>query len=455
MSALADRIARSLPGSSFELEALVRLVGIEETDAVPTAAVTCRSRARLLMNPTFVAEHCRSDEHLFLLVMHEMWHVLLGHTTLYGRPTRIHNIAFDALINAGLARQHPQPEYRGFFEQFYSADELPELLMRPPRGWPENPVYPEGVRGLRPLMERLYPPLKRTCLEPLYDELVAFLQQLEPAELEGRMMLLGDHDGDGDGSDQTNDPMNDPLFGDVVRRIVAKWPPPPIPMGGRDAGRDRHDEWVEPRSTLADVRRAFADVVRLALRPDPRGIRQSRHEHTTVTVGPGPLPNAADRLHPARRLLIGDHALANQRIAMIRRQPDRPVRALVYLDVSGSMAAYLPHLVDLLVEPVRQGLLTVRQFSSIVAPLTLHDLRRGRLVTSDGTDIDCVFDDLAERTERRAVIVTDGDVGRPGPARTSALLERHVQLHTVLPDDGWDRDLAPHSTIHRLPRLEL
>ena len=59
MASIADRVARCIPGATFELEALVRLVGIEETTAVPTAAVTCRGRARMLVNPDFVAEHCR------------------------------------------------------------------------------------------------------------------------------------------------------------------------------------------------------------------------------------------------------------------------------------------------------------------------------------------------------------------------------------------------------------
>ena len=79
----------------------------------------------MLVNPDFVAEHCVRDEHLFLLVMHELWHVLLGHTTLYARPTAAHNIAFDAIINAGLARQHPEAAYRGFFEALNPVDSFP------------------------------------------------------------------------------------------------------------------------------------------------------------------------------------------------------------------------------------------------------------------------------------------------------------------------------------------
>lgn len=449
MSTLAERIARCLPGASFELETLVRLVGIDETDAVPTAAVTCRKRARLLINPAFAAEYCRRDEHLFLLVMHEMWHVLLGHTTLYDRPTQTHNIAFDALINAGLARQHPEPEYRGFFERLNRADVFPELLLRPPVGWPTKPEYDvAGPPGTTAMMRRLYPRMGKTSPEPLYDEIVELVGQGTDGMDVGKPVLLGDHDGD------EGDAMDDPLFGDVVRRIVGSWPPPPVPMAGRDAGRQASDRWVEPISTVPDVRRAFAAVIRQAVMPDRRGAERTALTHRIETVGPGPLPNAADRMHPARRMLIGDHALANQRIIIARHQPDPPVQALVYLDVSGSMAGLLEHLLDLLATPARQGLITVRQFSTEVEPISIADLVSGRLSTTDGTDIDCVLEDLGQRNERRAVIVTDGYVGTPSPALLKPLLERGVRLHTVLPADGWAPDLEPHSIIHHLPLLE-
>lgn len=452
MSRIAERIARSLPGASFELDALVRLVGIEETDAVPTAAVTCRERARLLINPAFVAEHCERDEHLFLLVMHEMWHVLLGHTTLYGRPTKRHNIAFDALINAGLARQHPEPAYRGFFERLNRPDVFPELLLRPPVGWPKNPVYPDHLPGLRRIMKRLYPQPGSKQLEPLYEEIITFLQRFDDTVVtDSEPRLVGDHEPTGA---HGGDPMDDTLFGDVVRRIVGSWPPPPVPMTGRDAGGVTHDAWIDRSGGYRSARAAFAAVIRLAVRPDIHGAPHVRPAPTSATVGPGPLPNLGDRTHPARRRLLGDHVLANQRILVNRRQVDRPVRALVYLDVSGSMLHYLPHLIDLLVKPVRQGLLTVRQFSTAVEPLSLHDLVHGQIATTDGTHIDCVLADLVQRPERRAVIVTDGYVGTPNVSLRRALEQRNVRLHALLPHDGWTSDLAPHSTVHHLPRME-
>ena len=59
--ALAQRLVSCLPAASFELETLCRLAGISASREVETAAVTCEGRSRLLVNPDFVAAHCRRD----------------------------------------------------------------------------------------------------------------------------------------------------------------------------------------------------------------------------------------------------------------------------------------------------------------------------------------------------------------------------------------------------------
>ena len=101
------------------MNALLSLLRIEETDSVATASVSCERRPVLRINPEFVRRHCRTDEHLFLLVMHELHHVLLGHTRLFPRATPAHNIAFDAVINAMLVRRFPAEAYRSFFLDLY------------------------------------------------------------------------------------------------------------------------------------------------------------------------------------------------------------------------------------------------------------------------------------------------------------------------------------------------
>jgi len=465
MTDLANRIARSLPGASFELETLVRLVGIEESAEVASAAVTCVGRPRLLMNPEFVAKHCQHDEHLFLLVMHEMWHVLLGHTTLYRRPTILHNIAFDALINAGLARQHPEPAYRGFFETINPADTFPALLLRPPLGWPNNPEYrTPGPRGTKAILKRLYPaPGDEPTQEPLFDEILELLKHHRGngtgkgvgAAGEGAV-LIGDHreEPPGSGNFAENDPLADSAFGDVVRRVVAAWPPPPVILAGRDEGGNPRDAWFEQRVCAKNVRSEFSDVLERAAKPDTSGKRLTRRDLVTVNAGPGPLPNAFDRHQHAKRLLQPGIVLPNQRITLLRTRYDRPVKALVYLDVSGSMDELLPHLLDLLVRPARERLIDVRQFSTIVEPLSVGDLASGKIQTTDGTSIACVMEDVLATDVTRVVIVTDGYVGEPHERHSKAFTERGIQVFSVLPAGGWTRDLAKLGEITVLPGLE-
>src|SRR5207237_10482745 len=207
---------------------------------IETAAVTCEGRSRLLVNPDFVAAHCRRDEHLFLLVMHELWHVILAHTRMWPRPTPNHNITFDAVINAGLARQHREPEYRGFSEALNPPDAFPALLLRPPLGWPAAPRYRRAglPRGADGIMRRLYPPPGTTGnREPLYEEILAVLERggagdaaaaadgpagagTGPADAgatAARPVLLGDHRD----RCRDDDALDAPLLGDLVRRIVA------------------------------------------------------------------------------------------------------------------------------------------------------------------------------------------------------------------------------------------
>ena len=116
------RVLDAIPARSYEMNALLSLVRVEITRRVPTAAVSCERRPVLMINPDFVEAQCQSDEHLFLLVMHELHHVLLGHTRLFTRPTPAHNLAFDAVINAMLVARFPQQAYTSFFTNIYGAE---------------------------------------------------------------------------------------------------------------------------------------------------------------------------------------------------------------------------------------------------------------------------------------------------------------------------------------------
>ena len=450
--ALASRLVRCLSGGTFEMETLVRLAGIEASREIATAAVTCEGRPRLLVNPDFVAERCARDEHLFLLVMHELWHVILAHTRLYPRATPAENIAFDAVINAGLCRQFPGVEYRGFFEAVNPADSFPGCLLRPPLGWPNAPDY-GGAGGPRvqKLLRRLYPPLAQlNTAMPQYEEILALFGKAAPSSARNdaatggasrEPVLLGDHE------DPERDAraVADSRFGDIVRRIVAAWPPPPFPLGGRDLGR-APDDWIRALGPTPEAaQRAFVRVLRSALGLWPGAQRHERRELARRIGGVAPIPSPRDRLAPARRALGLSDLLQAQEMVLPTRTPEAPALAHVYCDVSGSMNELLPHLLGLLWPHVAAGRARVFQFSTVVVPLARNDLRNGRVHTTGGTDIKCVLEHaLALPRLRRALLLTDGYVGPPSRRQAKAIRERGLAVHVALPaESAFLRDLAP------------
>jgi len=448
---LARRLLTCLPAATFEMETLCRLAGVKASRQIPTAAVECVYRPRLLLNPDFVEKHCKRDEHLFLLVMHELWHVILAHTRLYPRMTAAHNIAFDAIINAGLSRQFPGPEYRGFFEVLNPADQFPGLLLRPPVGWPTKPQYPDvGPPGTRRILERLYPAQNsRRVPPPFYEEILNLLRKF--IEENGGIIvwiepfLLGDHD------DPTRDQsaLSNPLFSDMLRRMVNSWPPPPFALTGRGAGGEKSDWHSALGPTTEEARRIFARTLRHCLGPV-----EGRQRRRTRTPSPGiaglsVLPNPRDRLAPARRLLGAPDTLWNQPGIVKARVPEKPSKAHVYLDVSGSMIELLPHLLGLILPYVASGQADVFQFSTLVEHLSLTQLRQGQLQTTGGTDINCVLEHLLRTspTVRRALVLTDGYTGAPANNLAESVLEGNLRLYAIMPaESAWLDDLREITT---------
>jgi hypothetical protein len=118
------------------------------------------------------------------------------------------------------------------------------------------------------------------------------------------------------------------------------------------------------------------------------------------------------------------------------------------------MSHLLPHLVDLLVAPARRGLVTLRQFSTQVEPLTADQLLAGEVRSTYGTGIDCVLEDILTRPERHVLLLTDGYVGPPNATLLAEIQRRQVRLVVALPKGGWRRDMEGYAAIHEIPGIE-
>jgi hypothetical protein len=410
-NAIRTRIYNVVPAASWQMEGLLSLLDIVPDTSIQTACVDCTSRPRLRLNPSFLETHCATDEHLLMLVLHELHHVVLGHTRLFPRPTKAHNIAFDAVINALLCHQFPEERYWSFFTSVNDAATFPARLLRPPRRWPRSlALPPDATAGEKRVVELLYGPAK---VGATYLEVFELLVQSLQGGGDGSFVLLGNHSGNAE------DDTGDPFFQQAIRDIVAKWPRPDRILSGRDQGTPSYAWHLDAtQSVQPPLQRAFEVLLRKAGVCEssvsaPRRVAPVSNLRAIETVVPQP----RDRRIPAWRSLHGAWPLIYRgewREERRQRVP-QPV-AHVYLDISGSMHSILPPIAAALRRPHRKGLLRLFVFSTVVGEVEPRNLGC-QVANTFGTDINCVLAHLEgirpAKRPRRVVVVTDGWVGRP------------------------------------------
>lgn len=463
---LRDRVWSCVPVTGQAFAALLSLLEVSASEDIPTACVTGGERSTMLLNPRFVARHCRTDEHLAMLVLHELHHVVLGHTRLYPRVTPAQNWAFDCLINAQLCRLFPHPAYTTFFTQFSDEAEGPARLLGPPRGW--SPDLPAAIaKRLRraAVLEdpalgnahwRLYDDDAITT-EELYRLLRASIEEAEPRtgaaaprngarSVESRASgtaagtaaapgtasrtigalgtLLGNHTSD------EGDSLH-PAALREVREIVARWP-----MVERRSGRDQGRVLERTEVTLGERRAEAVRALRRGLLRAADGAASgvSFKVANSASETVEPFDAGRDRRSAVLRTLGGEPLLHAGTTSS--RVPTPRDRVRVYLDLSGSMSGVLAPLYAALAQVLDLVEPRIHGFSTRIGSLSHADLRRGVRLSDGGTDIDAVTGHLLRGRGRRAVIVTDGWVGRIPKDHLRRLRQRGARIVAIVTAKG-------------------
>lgn len=431
-AALAERILDAFPSGSYALSGLLRLMDIVETAEVPTAAVECRAQPRLLVNPEFAARHAATPERLLVLVMHELHHVLLGHTTLFPRITAVQNFVFDAVINGIVCRMFPDEEYTGFFTGLYDAARFPECLLRPPPGWPGACRTAPAIAALPEAWREQADELHRALYSDVgasYREVFQLLPKLLSTEAIAAVPLLGGHE------TPAQDPLP-PLMFDAVRDIVEHWPQPPDPIRGRSLADIADTRRVVARPPAA-ARRILRQLIRRIADSGSRGALRDPRLAGVPTMTP--LPGLARRSLVQRAL--GLEPLLHPGETRIRRIVPAAEKVHVYLDVSGSMDAVMAPLYGAVLDCAERVQAPVHLFSTRIADVSLAELRRGACHSTGGTSIDCVASHIAAQHVRRALIVTDGWTGAPRGQHRATLARTRLAVAFFGPRVN-TRDLA-------------
>jgi hypothetical protein len=446
-AAIRERIFNVLPAASYQMEKLFGLFDIEFSRETETAAVECRTTPRLLLNKGFLEEYCQDDGDLFLLVLHELYHVILGHTRLFPRVAPIDNIVFDAVINSMLSRTAGRTVGTSLFTRTNGYNSLPQRLLRPPPGWPDEfeatlaalPEEEQRIIGL------LYGPDESS--EITYQDIYELLRQELSGCVVPNVLLLGSHG--------TEQPASG-LLKEAVRSIVETWPPPPFRIAGRNEGRSAEDFWLRPaRQPGSAFRKAFESALRKCGVRAGRGTAVYRREVTSSlrnveTV----LPNARDRRIHALRLVLGQDPLF-YRSELPERRP-RPARVPIvhlYLDISGSMTTCLPYISAACRDPFKRGEIKIFAFSTVVSQMNGHDLSKAPMQNTWGTDINTVLQHItgipARRRPKVILVATDGYVGEGRTGLVARLGSTRVVV--ALTDSGYAADLQPW--VHQIIQL--
>ena len=457
---LRSRVLNVLPAATYQMDRFLALVDIMVDETSQSASMECGPQPILHLNQQFVEKFCRRDEHLMMLLMHEIYHLILGHTRLFPRVTMAHNLVFDAVINALLCQQFRDPLYTGFFTSINSLSRFPGRLLRPPKGWPErSEIHPKASENERKVMQLLYGKNTGTVT---YHEIMKLLEEDLSGSMGEGATLLGDHSGENGDSQGDAAAIKDPLMTGVLRKTTENWPKESNPGVGRGEG-DQLLDWLAPaaRPPRALFLKALADLLRRAsvLPADPRTPYAWKRQPTSQGSQTA-LYDFHDRTIESRSELYGETPLLfTTQIPITRpRWTPRDITH-IYLDVSGSMSDELPWLVAALEPLNRRGLCRIYAFSTEVDPVENGNGLRHKIKNTFGTNINCVLKHLVQfplsRTPGKVVILTDGYTGYPKPDLIEEAEKRRIEFFAGIVGKSPSSELEGFvKVIERLPAYQ-
>ena len=400
----------------FAVRAVLKVLQVEFTETVPTLAVTCETRPRLLVNLAFLKKHCRTDQHVKAVICHEFLHVLLRHTERFAGFSPAEHVAFDAVINAIIHRELGD-DYSEFMKRYYAKEKGVCRLLRPPTFTEQRSRY----RTRSPLVSAWHSLYDGLLIADDIADLAKDFQDAKTVPSKGTV-LIGGHD-------------HTEFVGELPEVLQEALDQALKSMNGDGIWRSPKERGVGANAYRAAIpgvsegvqrwRRETLEVLRRHLVPDPKAVRRdTRPLHFTV-----PVLSPGDRRATLRSLwspLLPEALWSTE-------QRLRSGTAQVYLDVSGSMNAEMPLIIGLL---ARLGSFIHKPlwaFSNVVAKA---EIVNGRLLadTTGGTSMACVLEHIAETRPAAAVVVTDGYIETLSPGLLAGV--RGTRLHVIVTRDG-------------------
>lgn len=415
---ILSRIYNVIPSGSLHMIELLKLTSIKYSADIDSAAMTCGMYPELLLNKGFIETYCKTDEHLFMLIMHELYHLILGHTKLFVRHDEIDNIAFDAVINSMLCKMFPKKCYTSFFTNINSdSDPIGSIL---------RPIGEKTPNNVRPLLEKLYNSDQGTYYD-VYKYIAKMFKTNKIDAKDGKPVFLGNHD--------VNNSVINPTLKELLDGIISKWPKE-LTITGRDLGGNVEDkifgEYKKERKEEIKMKRLLKKAgINIGYIYNDRISMSNCLENINTFI-----PNYKDRSTLTKSYFYNRQLLYKKEEYINTLTKENKSNTIVYLDVSGSVDNDIKKMASLLLIPYKNKEIKLYTFSTVVNETTYKDFKQGKYKTTGGTNIECIFKHFFELNKskrgKKILILTDGYVGRLKDSYLDMIRKERIEVYVGL-----------------------
>lgn len=417
------RIYNVFPANQLGLDQLLSLLDIRYDERIPTAQISVSFPPLLKFNPKFVENYCKTDEHLLMILMHEMYHILLGHTKMFPKVTPATNFACDAVINAMLCQSLPAEEYTSFFKSFYPTDGIAALL-RPPDNWDKDEPH-NADWSLDGDLLYAHKALYTQDGEITYKDIYDLISEKVNQKID--VLLLGNHDSE-------EKKLNEILQNAIVN-IVGKWPAI-IYSEGRDNGMLSVEEMLDKLKPKKDVTRMIKRAINRITSIGSGNLTMANLKKQTTLL---PYPTLPDRRASVIKHFGVSPLFYKGEVMKINKQ--RVGYIHVYLDVSGSMNDYLETIFGSLKSVMNVLYPKIHVFSTEVHEHTPKEILSGTYSTTGGTDINCAVEHIMKNKIKKAIIITDGYVGELDEKYQQKIKEFKPLISKLLTEPHYSKEI--------------
>lgn len=445
-----------LPDHSHIVINCIKKAVVIKTQCPQIGTIGITANGTLYINQLFWNKYVKDMDGVKTLLLHELYHPIAGDVFQMYDPkedpeaelkNKANNIAMDSRINALIVNTRTDFDPKPFMKAYYN-DEAFKLnflnkLLAPDSQFTDDP----DEQACKKFYDEFYRSKTLCSHHDLYEVVLEILRKQSQQQGGKKVVvkLMGGHSqGSGSGTEVTEEDLKDAevieISAEDLEEAKKRWEKNKGRGPGEQQERIDTSAGQEEQDARGDLKKAILDML---AQESANGAGYSQKLATIFinqALGVTEKFNIAEFKQLAfnsifhnvrsqakvrtgkytqspivpRRLASLDLIIEASDIEVVMWRANKWTYRIdknllpIYLDVSGSTMPYLPEIIRLIAN-VSDELDYVWGFSNMIAKHSVQDLEEGKIVSTGGTDFDCVVDHAIENEFKHIVVITDGE----------------------------------------------